>query len=45
MKDNSNDFMVDIVNSEPADTTNEVMLAGFVVLLIIAGLVWWFRRK
>jgi hypothetical protein len=45
MKDSSNDFMVDIVNSDTSSVPPEIMLAGIAGLVLVIALVWWYKRR
>lgn len=45
MKDSSNDFMVDIVNSDTSSVPLEIMLAGIAGLVLVIALVWWYKRR
>jgi hypothetical protein len=45
MKENSQDFMVDIVNSEAGMGTNGVLIIVIVVAAIATGIIWWIKRK
>ena len=45
MKDSSNDFMVDIVNSETSSVPPEIMLAGIAGLVLVLALIWWYKKR
>jgi len=45
MKEQSNDFMVDIVNSDAAMTTPELLISVAGVVLVVAVIAWWIIRK
>ena len=45
MKENSQDFMVDIVNSEAGMGTNEILIIVIVAAAIATGIIWWMKRK
>ena len=45
MKENSQDFMVDIVNSEAGMGTNEVLIIVIAAAAVAIGIIWWVKRK
>jgi len=45
MKDESQDFLVNIVNSEPQYTNTEMLVASILVLLTIVAIIWWIKSK
>jgi len=45
MKEPPKDFLVGIVNSEPAFGMTEKLVVMLLVLLIAIGIIWWGRKK
>ena len=45
MKDESQDFLVDIVNSQPQFSNTDIVVISVCVLLTIAGIIWLVKRK
>ena len=45
MKENPQDFMVDIVNSEAGMGTNEVLIIVIVAAAVATGIICWMKRK
>ena len=45
MKEKSQDFMVDIVNSEAGMGTTEILIVALVAGAVAVGIIWWLKRK
>jgi|GEM_PF-1678824 len=45
MKEKSQDFMVDVVNTDAGMGTNEVLIIVIVAAAVAIGIIWWMKRK
>lgn len=45
MKEPPEDFLVGIVNSEPAFGMGGKLILMLLILLIAVGIIWWVRKK
>ena len=45
MKQNSQDFMVDVVNSDPGLTSGDMLIIGVTVILLLIIVAWIIVKK
>ena len=45
MKEKSQDFMVDIVNTDAGMGASEILIVVLVAAAVTIGITWWLKRK
>lgn len=45
MKEKSQDFMVDVANSEAGMGASEILIVVLVAATVTIGITWWLKRK
>ena len=45
MKEKSQDFMVDVVNTDAGMSANELLIIIIVAAAVAIGITWWMKRK
>lgn len=45
MKEKSQDFIVDVANSEAGMGASEILIVVLVAAAVAIGITWWLKRK